>query len=348
MFSFLLQNDTTHISRREERVMQLAQCMNSILLHSQSAVQRRLQFHLPHLIPIGHSLRMVQYREDYSSLYEMYDEHCTKMALAKDLPYLHNLKRLQDVQARGPAQMVNLRQEIFTEITQMIPSTVAADFLMRRLASHGEWWAVRSHLTSQLALTGVLTHILGIGCRLPSQMLIAPQKGELWLQEAVPILNQASPTLQANEPVPFRFTPALQGIVTKRGMSGLFATSIVSSSRALAEPLSFFLPLFMRDEYLFWMTFNKTLQHADRPAGHSRPSPKLDPTVNPLKDSHAGIQKLVDEVAKRLETLSCRPVPEKSPKATKPPLDQPVTQLISSATNPLKLSQMDYLLMPWL
>ncbi|KAI0220626.1 transcription-associated protein 1 [Massospora cicadina] len=318
-FAFLLQHDATHISRREERVAQLAHCINRILLRNERTAHRRLQFHLPHLIPLGHALRMVQCREDYASLYEMYDEGCSRSGTARDLPYLHHLKRLQEVPVKSPAQMLNLRQEIFFEITRLIPPP------WRRTTSCGASPATPSGGPSEP------TSRRSWGWR--RQMLVALPTGDLWLQESVPTLNQSMPTLQANDPVPFRLTPALQELVTRRGLDGLFSTAIVTSARALVEPLAFYLPLFMRDEYLFWMTFKKTLEPAERPASHPAPSPKLDPTFDPLKGSHAAIQRLVAEVSGRLTTLACDAEPDNPPKPSTP-LDLPVAQLISVATNP--------------
>jgi transformation/transcription domain-associated protein len=137
--------------------------------------------------------------------------------------------------------------------------------------------------------------------------------------------------LTSAEAVPFRLTPNLQHFMTPIGMEGLFTCSIATIADALTNPdsdLHDFLSIFIRDELLAW-------QNVVRKSA----------TTNTAR-----IRDLVNQnvrlILTRTQTLSCKSEREHGEKTE--PLFQTVLDLISQATNPLKLAQMDISYLPQL
>ena len=68
--------------------------------------------------------------------------------------------------------------------------------------------------------------------------------------------------LDANRPVPFRLTPALQTLLTKLGMTGPLQMSMLATARCLVQPnvsLESILRAVLRDEFISWMKVCNTL-----------------------------------------------------------------------------------------
>jgi transformation/transcription domain-associated protein len=120
--------------------------------------------------------------------------------------------------------------------------------------------------------------------------------------------------------------------MTPIGMEGLFVCSIATIADSLSSPdndLHDFLSLFVRDELMAW-------QNVVRKSANT---------------NTARIRDLVNQnvrlILTRAQTLSCKAERDHATEKLEP-LFQTVLDLVSQATNPLKLAQMDISYLPQL
>jgi transformation/transcription domain-associated protein len=92
---FAIQFPAARSSRREERILQLFRIFNGILSKRKESRRRNLQFHLPLMIPITPSVRMVQDDASYVNMQTMFEDYCRRNGINKDEPVLFAIEKLR-------------------------------------------------------------------------------------------------------------------------------------------------------------------------------------------------------------------------------------------------------------
>lgn len=100
---FAIQYPAARNSRREERVLQLFRIFNGILSKRKESRRRNLQFHLPLIVPITPSVRMVQDDSSYINMQGIFEDYCRRNGVNKDEPVLFSIEKLR---ALAPVQDV--------------------------------------------------------------------------------------------------------------------------------------------------------------------------------------------------------------------------------------------------
>ncbi|CEP07551.1 hypothetical protein [Parasitella parasitica] len=335
---FLIQNPVARQFRREERLMQLFRMLNYILERRKESRMRNLIFHLPAIVPLAPNVRMVQDDPSYTSLYDIYEDHCDSVHMHKDDPLVYFVDKFKNnVQAQQKdvvnqkTELLNLRMEINDYIsTNMVPSNILTKYLFKTMSSYTDYWMLRKRFTAQYATATFMAYIFSVGHRMPHKIMISRSTGNVWMTELLPGWNSANPLFGNGEAIPFRFTPNIQEFMTPIGIEGLFTSSLMATARCLTEPefeLDQYLCLFVRDELATWHLANHRsvtdVQFRER------------------------INTNVLQVQTKAQFLSCKAEKEKTMNAGKP-LNQNVIDLISQASNPQKMAQMECTWMPWL
>ncbi|KAK7029159.1 hypothetical protein R3P38DRAFT_3516148 [Favolaschia claudopus] len=177
----------------------------------------------------------------------------------------------------------------------------------------GELWRMRKQFALQLASCSFMTYTLSLTHRTPYRFLLSRTTGQMTMTELVPGLSQQLPIFATNDIVPFRLTPNMQNFL------GPIFTE---------EPefdLEQQLCLFSRDEVMTCCV-----------AAHQTA------TMKPVSRSFVGAN--IDGVVKRAELMACKI--ERDQAVNNPtapvlaPVIQTVTNLTSSATNPVQLTKM--------
>ncbi|KAG0164843.1 hypothetical protein DFQ30_009322 [Apophysomyces sp. BC1015] len=334
---FVIQNPSARQFRREERLMQLFRILNSVLERRKESRMRNLSFHLPAIVPLAPNVRMVEDDPSYCTLYDIYEDHCDDMHMHKDDPLVYfvekfkaNVNTKKDI-LNQKTELLNLRMEINDEIaTSMIPSNILSKYMLRAMGSYADYWMIRKQFTAQYATATFMTYIFSVGHRTPHRIAISRSTGDVWMTEFLPGWNQTNPLFGNGEAVPFRFTPNVQEFMTPVGIEGLFTSCLMATARSLTEPeleLDQYLSLFVRDELIHWHISNH------RPVSDAQFRDRVNTNVNQIKT--------------KAQFLSCKAEREKTINANKP-TNQNVIDLISQASNPQKMAQMDCTWMPWL
>jgi transformation/transcription domain-associated protein len=340
---FAIQFPAARSSRREERMLQLFRIFNGILSKRKESRRRNLQFHLPLIVPITPSIRMVQDDVSYMNMQAIFEDYCRRNGINKDDPVLlciEKLRALSNVSfslVDAPTRQTNtiqktnehansVRLETFSAIQEkFVPDTIFLDFFRETYPSFDDFWLFRRTFSYQLACLTFMTYVMHMNTRTPHKHLISRSSGRIWGTELIPSFAAGKPILHNSEPVPFRLTPNLQILLGPLNLEGIFASSVMSVARSLIEPegeLEMQLAIFMRDEMMHWYD-----------------SQRKSLGTEALRD---GVQANSDLILKRATSLGDLPT------APNLPANQTVIDLIGSAVNPIKLAQTDPLWMGYL
>lgn len=221
------------------------------------------------------------------------------------------------------------------------------------MGSYTDYYMLRKQFISQYATATFLAYIFSAGLRSPTKIAISRSTGEVWMPEFLPskfftvkqmkkiervlfmnprgvAFNQTNGIFANMDPVPFRLTPNIQNFMTPVGIEGPFVSCLVAAARSLTEPeleLDQYLGPFIRDEVVYWQTAN------NRSSSDAQ--------------FRERIQSNVAQIVAKAQFLSCKTDREKALNANKP-TNQNVIDLISQASNPQKMAQVECTWMPWL
>jgi transformation/transcription domain-associated protein len=344
---FAIQFPAARSSRREERILQLFRILNGILAKRKESRRRNLQFHLPLMVPITPSVRMVQDDASYINMQGIYEDYCRKNGINKDEPVLFSIEKLRalqpvscspyasaNCQSLTQPQQKNLdhansiRLETFAAVQEKyVPPTVIQDYFRATFPTFADFWLFRRTFSYQLAALTFMTYVMHMNTRFPQKISVSRSSGRIWGSELIPSMAVGKPILHNSEPVPFRLTPNLQTLMGPLNLEGIFAPSVMTVARCLIEPegeLEMQLSIFMRDEMNHWFTS----QHK---------ASQLTPEV--LRES---VQSNSDLVVKRASAIGSLPT------GANLPANQTVVDLVAVAVHPAKLSQCDPLWMGYL
>ncbi|GLB33849.1 putative PI3 PI4-kinase family protein [Lyophyllum shimeji] len=330
--------------RREDRVMQVLRTFNSALSRKKESRKRNLAFHLPVAISLSPLVRLIQMDGSYVPLGDIYDRHCAAIGISREEPILFSgekvkkvLKEFRQSSSRQltKTEYLTLKKDIYDEVTvKMIPEDLITKYMVSTIANSGELWRMRKQFTLQIASTAFMTYTLCLSSRHPHRFLVSRSTGLIAMSELLPGVSNQGPVFATSDVVPFRFTPNMQHFVGPIFTEGLLTSGILAIARSLTDPefeLESNLCLFARDEVNSWMAMRNQPWQADMAFRH-----------------HVSLN--IEGVVKRAETMACKIEREQAVNTNNilaVPVIQTVTNLISSATNPIQLAKMGEMYHPW-
>lgn len=343
---FAIQFPAARSSRREERILQLFRIFSGILSKRKESRRRNLQFHLPLMIPITPSVRMVQDDASYISMQGIFEDYCRRNGINKDEPVLFSIEKLRALQPVGfqPRDIFDLtliadiskqknaehaasvKLETFAAVQEKyVPPTVLLDYFRATYPTFADFWLFRRTFSYQLAALTFVTYVMHMNTRYPHKISISRGSGQVWGSELIPSMAVGKPILHNNEPVPFRLTPNMQTLLGPLALEGIFAPSVMSIARCLIEPegeLEMQLAIFMRDEMNHWFT-----------SQHKPLSSEV------LRES---VQSNSEAIVRRATSMGSLPG------GANLPANQTMVDLVAQAVHPAKLSMADPLWMGYL
>jgi transformation/transcription domain-associated protein len=209
-----------------------------------------------------------------------------------------------------------------------------------------------------------MTYVMHMSSRYPMKMSISRDTGDIWASDLLPNLNSAKAYFFNPEAVPFRLTPNIQTLMGPLAVEGIFTASLMAIARCLAEvdqghEMGMQLAVFVRDEMYNWAA-----SRTGSGSGGSQGGGKEEMEGNHLREV---VQQNVEFIVRRALALSrvqgaagggagsgagegsaAQQQQQQGGGGGVLPACQNVVDLVSRATDPMKLSQMDGLWMPWL
>ncbi|KAI9995811.1 hypothetical protein PInf_012879 [Phytophthora infestans] len=232
-YYFLVQYAMTHITRTDERMMQMYLLLNRLLLRHKETKKRNTVFHVPKVIPLTPRVRLLEDNRDFITLGEIYELDCQIENKDPDLPVELYRERVSEAYAAVGAGNDSSKQEeervaqakarAFHEIcSEHVPETLLAKYV-HGISEHSDaYFQFRSEFTKHLALSSFLSYALFVGDRAPHRVLFSRRTGRVVSTELRPGYA-SSGILEAATTMPFRLTRNLHSFMTRAGVQDRLA-----------------------------------------------------------------------------------------------------------------------------
>ncbi|RVX66256.1 hypothetical protein B0A52_10183 [Exophiala mesophila] len=347
---FAVQHPTGGKVRREERIVQLFRIFNQTLAKRKESRRRNLYFHLPIFVPIAPYIRLVQDDASYVTFQTVYEDFVRKApGMSRDDPMMFVLSKsrtIADQQKTSPRtaeQLAVLKTEIFNTIQERwVPNTILLKYFQAVYPNFADFWLFRRQFSYQYAATTFMTYVMHISARYPSKFAISRSTGDVWASDLLPNLNSARPYFFNPEAVPFRLSPNVQTLMGPLAVEGIFTASLMAIARCIAEQDQGYemeqqLSIFVRDEMYNWAGGRSQSGNEKMEGQHLREM--VGQNADFVVRRALALAKTQGTVGGGGENGGLNGVL---------PACQNVVDLVSRATDPMKLSAMDPLWMAWL
>ncbi|CAJ1013169.1 Domain (DUF3385)/FAT domain/FKBP12-rapamycin binding domain [Leishmania naiffi] len=248
LYKFLLKGHED--LRLDERVMQLLAFVNT-LLEKHSAIQRRdCMIQVFSVTPLSENAGLVGWVDHCDTLHQLikdYRVHSKYLSIEVNLMLSFNvdLDRLQVIQHVEP----------FEFALEQTEGADLANSLWMRAPSAESWLDRRTTYVCSLATMSMVGHILGLGDRHPSNLMIHSFSGRVVHIDFGDCFDVAQNRSAFPEKVPFRLTRMLVKAMEMGGIDGLFRHGCITVMGVLREEGSSILALleaFVHDPLVSW------------------------------------------------------------------------------------------------
>uniref|UniRef100_M4B6R9 Non-specific serine/threonine protein kinase n=1 Tax=Hyaloperonospora arabidopsidis (strain Emoy2) TaxID=559515 RepID=M4B6R9_HYAAE len=362
-YYFLVQYAMTHITRTDERMMQMYLLLNRLLLRHKETRKRNTVFHVPKVIPLTPRVRLLEDNRDFVTLGEIYELDCQIENKDPDVPVELYRERVSEAFAATGAEnnrgiqeedrVAQAKARAFHEIcSEHVPETLLAKYV-HGISAHGDaYFQFRSEFTKHLALSSFLSYALFVGDRAPHRVLFSRRTGRVVSTELRPGYA-SSGLLEAATTMPFRLTRNLHSFMTRAGVQGPFSIGMTATAEALMNEediLSNQLCLFFRDDLLSWHASKTRLLSLEPQAAGRASSPNASPgPASPALTQrrvelqvHQRVEANVSLVMERIRGVSLKKENDKAPRG------KSVQELLEMATSPERQREMYPTWSPWL
>lgn len=287
-YYFLVQFAIPHITRTDERMVQLRVFFNRLLNKHEETRRRSLTFHSDAVVPITPRVRLVRDYTSSTSLENIVAQSLATRSRAKELNLCMHDTNSNDytienefVDADEPIMEFRKIQRMlldseanksdssnssketsqskhklraFRQICKKMPPDILQRFLARSTKTVDELFSLRHTMAKQLGLSSFLCNVLSIGDRVPHRFGLSLATGTIITSEFRPNYNHNG-LLDTREAVPFRLTRNLQVALGDFLIDGVMSSAIATTAMCLEsrkELVDDYLQLFMRDDLLSW------------------------------------------------------------------------------------------------
>ncbi|RLN59051.1 hypothetical protein BBJ29_003112 [Phytophthora kernoviae] len=364
-YYFLVQYAMTHITRTDERMMQMYLLLNRLLLRHKETKKRNTVFHVPKVIPLTPRVRLLEDNRDFVTLGEIYELDCQIENTDPDLPVELYRERVSEAYAAAGAVNDSTQQEdervaqakarAFHEIcNEHVPETLLAKYVHGISAHSDAYFQFRSEFTKHLALSSFLSYALFVGDRAPHRVLFSRRTGRVVSTELRPGYA-SSGILEAATAMPFRLTRNLHSFMTRPGVQGPFSVGMTAAAEALMSEediLSNQLCLFFRDDLLSWhasktrlVSLDSQAQAAGRVSSPAASSGATSPSLSQRRVESQVQQRVEANVSLVLERIRGVSLKKESGESAR---GKSVRELLEIATSPERQREMYPTWYPWL
>ncbi|GAA5895897.1 DNA-binding protein kinase TEL1 [Sporobolomyces salmoneus] len=299
---------------RQDAVMeQIFVLVNKLLVQDVETRRRRLHIRTYKVIPLQNSHGLLEFVAKTSplgsSLSQLYNDQPLLQSARNELGAIEKLKSRID-----PETLKQQKLETFNKILQRIPPLMRHLFWKRQKVP-SLWFDMRLNYSRSVATTSMIGHVLGLGDRHVSNILIDESTGEL-VHIDFGIAFEQGKRLPIPELVPFRLTQNLIDGFGSSGVDGVFRRCSEETLRVL------------RDRSNILMTILEVFKHD--PLQRWAVSSDMAKRVQGSEDAE-GIDELPDDADRALSIV-------RGKLDTRLSVQYSVNQVIQEATDPRNVS----------
>ncbi|KAL5537169.1 TOR1 [Sanghuangporus sanghuang] len=237
--------------RQDERVMQLFSLVNTLLSIDTASFKRRLHIQRFAVIPLAPNAGLIGWIQDSDTLHVLVRDYRDSRKILLNIEYRLMLQMAPDYESLILLQKV----EVFE---YALDNTTGQDLyrvLWLKSQSSEHWIERRATYTRSLAVNSMVGHILGLGDRHPSNVLLERYTGKVVHIDFGDCFEVAMLREKFPEKVPFRLTRMLTHAMEVSGIQGSFKNTCEISMQVLRdnkESLMAVLEAFVYDPLINW------------------------------------------------------------------------------------------------
>ncbi|CAK5264818.1 unnamed protein product [Mycena citricolor] len=237
--------------RQDERVMQFFTLVNTVLSVDTDSFKRQLNVHRYAVIPLAPNVGLIGVIKESDTLHELVRDYRNSIKLLLNIEYRLMLQMAPDYE---DLPLLN-KIEVFEYAMDNTSGQDLYKILWLKSANSEHWLERRACYTRSLAVTSMAGHILGLGDRHPSNIMLERPTGKVAHIDFGDCFEVAMHRDKFPEKIPFRLTRMLTHAMEVSGIEGSFRRTCEISMRVLREnkeSLMAVLEAFVYDPLINW------------------------------------------------------------------------------------------------
>ncbi|KAJ6518876.1 phosphatidylinositol 3-kinase [Mycena sanguinolenta] len=237
--------------RQDERVMQLFSLVNTLLSVDTPSFKRRLHIQRYPVIPLAPNAGLLGWVQDSDTLHVLVRDHREARKVVLNIEYRMMIQMAPDYENLTLLQKI----EVFEYALENTTGQDLYRVLWLKSVNSEHWLERRATYTRSLAVNSMVGHILGLGDRHPSNLLLERSTGKVIHIDFGDCFEIAMHREKFPERIPFRLTRMLTHAMEVSGIEGSFRTTCEITMRVLRdnkESLMAVLEAFIYDPLMNW------------------------------------------------------------------------------------------------
>ncbi|KIM49486.1 hypothetical protein M413DRAFT_21701 [Hebeloma cylindrosporum] len=237
--------------RQDERVMQLFGLVNTLLSVDTNSFKRRLHIQRFPVIPLAPNAGLLGWVQESDTLHVLIKDYRDSRKVLLNIEYRLMLQMAPDYESLCVLQKI----EVFEYALENTTGQDLYRVLWLKSINSEHWLERRATYTRSLAVTSMVGHILGLGDRHPSNMLLERSTGKVVHIDFGDCFEIAMHREKFPEKVPFRLTRMLTHAMEVSGIEGSFRNTCEITMQVLRdnkESLMAVLEAFVYDPLINW------------------------------------------------------------------------------------------------
>ncbi|XP_006461841.1 hypothetical protein AGABI2DRAFT_151460 [Agaricus bisporus var. bisporus H97] len=237
--------------RQDERVMQLFGLVNTLLSVDTNSFKRRLHIQRYPVIPLAPNAGLLGWVQDSDTLHVLIRDYRDSRKVLLNIEYRLMLQMAPDYENLTLLQKV----EVFEYALENTTGQDLYRVLWLKSTNSEHWLERRATYTRSLAVNSMVGHILGLGDRHPSNLLLERSTGKVVHIDFGDCFEVAMHREKFPEKVPFRLTRMLTHAMEVSGIEGSFKNTCEITMTVLRDnkdSLLAVLEAFVYDPLINW------------------------------------------------------------------------------------------------
>ncbi|KAF9437779.1 phosphatidylinositol kinase- protein kinase tor1 [Entomortierella beljakovae] len=243
--------------RQDERVMQLFGLVNTLLETDPETFKRHLNIVRYSVSPLSPNSGLIGWLPDTDTLHNLIRDYRESRQLSFYIE--HQLLTQMAPEKSYDSLTVMQKVEIFENMLEKTKGDDLYKVLWLKSRSSEVWFERRTNFTRSLAVMSMVGHILGLGDRHPSNMMMDRNTGRIVHIDFGDCFEVAMHRPQFPEKIPFRLTRMLVKAMGVSGTEGSFRNTSDNVMRVLREnkeSVMAVLEAFVHDPLINWRILN--------------------------------------------------------------------------------------------
>ncbi|KAF9172143.1 phosphatidylinositol kinase- protein kinase tor1 [Mortierella sp. AD011] len=247
--------------RQDERVMQLFGLVNTLLATDPETFKRHLNIIQYSVIPLSPNSGLIGWLPETDTLHNLIREYreSRKLSFYIEHQLLTQMAPPSEGSKGYDSLTVMQKVEVFENMLDNTKGDDLYKILWLKSRNSEVWFERRTNFTRSLAVMSMAGHILGLGDRHPSNMMMDRNTGRIVHIDFGDCFEVAMHRPQFPERIPFRLTRMLVQAMEVSGIEGSFRNTSENVMRVLREnkeSLMAVLEAFVHDPLINWRILN--------------------------------------------------------------------------------------------